>query len=290
MRTETRYVLEDSPEGRSLVVVGPWSKDAAAALARGEADGLVLNYARGFSGAGLDFLDDDLGIRRLDVLDRGITDLTPIARLGDSLEDLSVQAAPSAELDLAPLEQLHAIAAEWALIRSSLGTAQAIQNVITWQFDERDLHAFRDHVHLIALTIKEAPNLESLSGAGEIPGLRTLSILLAEQLRDISDVTALAPSLTKLRLQNCPAIRTIEDVASLTNLRFLGLNDCGDIPSFGPIGSLDNLETLHAWGSTRVADGDLSPLARLPHLTEVRMRDRRSYRPSVADLGLAPTT
>jgi len=53
------YVLEDAPEGRSLVVTGPWSDNAARALARGEADGLVLNYARGFYESTLDLLDGD---------------------------------------------------------------------------------------------------------------------------------------------------------------------------------------------------------------------------------------
>lgn len=158
------YVLEDSPEGRSLVVTGPWSVEAANALGRGEADGLVLNYARGFSGRCLEFLDGGLGVRRLDVLDRQITDLAPIERLADSLEDLSVQAAGDAELDLGALPRLRSVAGEWALIGNTLGAVDELQSVITWQFDEADLHAFRDHVGLRRLTIKEAPYLESLSG------------------------------------------------------------------------------------------------------------------------------
>jgi hypothetical protein len=76
------YVLEDSPEGRTLVVTGRWSNDAARALARGEADGLVLNYARGFCEGSLDLLDSGWPLRRLDVLDRSIVDLDPIGRLG----------------------------------------------------------------------------------------------------------------------------------------------------------------------------------------------------------------
>jgi len=44
------------------------------------------------------------------------------------------------------------------------------------------------------------------------------------------------------------------------------------------------LECRHAWGSTRVEDGDLSPLLRLSHLSEIRMRDRREYRPTLAEV------
>jgi hypothetical protein len=40
MTADAGYVLEDSPERRSLVVTGPWSAGATEALRLGEADGL----------------------------------------------------------------------------------------------------------------------------------------------------------------------------------------------------------------------------------------------------------
>jgi hypothetical protein len=279
-----KYALEDSPEGRWLVVTGPWMAETVDALRRGEADGLVLNYARGFTETSLEFLDGGWGLRRLDVLDRGITDLAPIERLADSLEDLSVQAAPPAELDLGALPYLRSVAGEWALIRSTLGEVNALESVITWVFDEADLHDFRDHVNLQRLTIKEAPYLESLSGAGGLPDLAVLGIVLARRLRDISDLTGLSSSLRELELQDCPALSVIGEVESLVNLRFLGVNDCGDIESLIPVASLEQLESFYAWGSTRIVDGDLSPLARLPQLKEVRMQNRREYKPPLADL------
>jgi hypothetical protein len=284
---EGAYVLEDTPEGRWLVATGPWVSEAADALRRGEADGLVLNYARGFKGGSLDFLTPDLPVRRLDVLDRTISDLGPIERVADSVEFLSVQAAPSAELDLGKLPRLQAVTAEWALLRDTLGAVEALESVVTWEFGEIDLHAFRDHVELRQLTIKDAPYLESLSGIGSVPGLAVLSIVLAPRLEDVSDVAELAESLRELKFEACPAITTLEDLEALVHLRVLGISDSGDIDSLAPIHSLKQLEVIYAWGSTRVVDGDLSPLTTLPRLNEVRMRDRRDYRPRVAELAAA---
>lgn len=278
------YFFEEEPEGRNLVVTGPWSDAAAQALARGEADGLVLNYARGFEGGDIEFLDQGLGVRRLDLLDRGIADLGPIRGLADSLEELSVQAADGAELDLAALPHLRAVAGEWALIRDTLGSVDELRSVITWRFGEVDLHAFRDHVGLERLTIKEAPYLETLSGIGDLPELALLEIVLARRLSDISDVAGFAESLREFKLETCPAISAVDDVEPLANLRFFGVSECGDIESFAPLSALLELEELYAWGSTRIVDGDLSPLAQLPNLREIRMRDRRGYRPRVADL------
>jgi internalin A len=100
-------------------------------------------------------------------------------------------------------------------------------------------------------------------------------------LRDISDLESLAGSLRDLEFEACPALDSLDEIGSLHNLQFFGFSDCGDVESLAPIAALRQLEELHAWGSTRVLDGDLSPLANLPRLRDVRMRSRRNYRPSV---------
>jgi len=284
MKPEAGYVLEDEPEGRTLVVTGAWSREAEELLARGDADGLVLNYARGFCEGNLEFLDSRCPVRRLNVLDRGITDLEPIGRLRDSLQALSVQAAPNAELDLGDLPDLRSVAGEWDLISGTLGRLDALQSVITWRFDEADLRAFRDHLGLTKLVVKEAPFLETLAGVEDLHRLTVLQVIVARELVDISAVTELGASLRELEFEGSPEISSLDGVEQLIGLTFLGIGDCGRIDSLGPVGALANLEALHAWGSTRIVDGDLSPLMRLSYLTDLRMRDRREYRPRLSDV------
>lgn len=279
----TSHVIEEGPQGRSLVVTGPWSKDAGQALARGEADGLVLNYARGFCEGSLDLLDGGWPLRRLSVLDRSIIDLDPIGRL-QALEELSIQAAGNAVLDLGTLAQLRSVSGEWALIGRTIGAVAELESVITWLFGDVDLHAFRDHVMLKTLTIKDAPHLASLSGVGDLCDLANLTIAGAPRLQEIDDVAGLAGSLRELKFEGCPRIDAIDDVGALVDLRFLEVSQCGDVGSLAPIESLTQLATLYAWGSTRILDGDLSPLTRLPRLKEVRMRNRRGYSPRVDQL------
>ena len=266
-----------------MVVTGPWSDCAARTLARGQADGLVLNYARGFCEGSLDLLDGGWPLRRLDLLDRSIVDLDPIGRLMD-LEELSVQAAADAVLDLGMLPGLRSVAGEWALIGATLGAVAELERVVTWMFDEIDLHAFRDHMALKTLTIKDARYLESLSGLGNLPDLAALAIVAAPRLHELDDVAELAASLRDLKFEECARIDALDVVEPLVGLRFLGISESGDIASLAPIASLTQLETFYAWGSTRILDGDLSPLTRLPLLKEIRMRNRRGYKPPVGDL------
>jgi len=278
-----KYILEDTSEGRALVVTGPWSKQTEDALVRGEADGLVLNYARGFCETNLEFLTPHWSVRRLDLLDRKIVDLEPVGRLGGSLEQLSVEADPRAKLDLRALPHLRSIAGKWGLIRPTLGGVEARQSVITWRFDEADLHAFRNHFALQRLTLKEAPHLESLSGLAALATMERLGVVLARRLHDISDVAGLT-SLRELEFEDCPSIAALDDVEQLVNLRLLSFSEGGDVASLGPVRGLDRLVEFYAWGSTRIVDLDLSPLPRLPRLKEIRMRDRHGYKPSVVDL------
>jgi hypothetical protein len=154
-------------------------------------------------------------------------------------------------------------------------------------FGDIDLHAFRDHVALKTLTVKDARYLESLSGLGNLPDLAALTIVGAPSLNEIDDVAELAASLRGLKFEECPRIDSIDVVEPLVGLRFLGISESGDIASLAPLASLTQLETFYAWGSTRILDGDLTPLTRLPRLTEIRMRTRRGYKPQVGDLAAA---
>ena len=70
------FTIEDLPEGRTLVVTGPWTAGAVTALGRDDVDGVWLNYTRGFSEPDLAFLES-WPIRRLNVLDPNLTDLEP---------------------------------------------------------------------------------------------------------------------------------------------------------------------------------------------------------------------
>jgi internalin A len=282
---DTGYLLEDTPDGPSLVVTGRWTDAAGRLLARGEVDGLVLNAARGFQEGDLEMLEAGWPLRRLSVLDRSLVDLTPLSRL-DGLEMLSIEASPAAELDLSPHAELKSIGGPWNLIRRSVAALTNVEDVSTWAFDESDLRAFRDCAALTVLTLKDAPLLESLSGIEALSWLQRLKIAGAARLKDIEPLGDVA-RLQELELEDCPGIDAIDELRELRELRFLGISDCGDIASLAPLAGLTRLTVLHAWGSTRILDGDLQPLADLRSLREVRMRDRRGYRPAVRSLAAA---
>lgn len=72
--------------------------------------------------------------------------------------------------------------------------------------------------------------------------------------------------------------------AGCVGLTRLNLSDDGDLASLAPLVAMDRLEVLRLFGTTKNLDGDLTPLTRLPRLRDLRMRSRRGYEPSLAEV------
>ncbi|MGM9473478.1 hypothetical protein ACS5PJ_15925 [Pseudarthrobacter sp. YS3] len=280
------FVIHDDEHGKTLDVVGDWTPQAADVLARGEADGLILNYARGFRERSLDFLRD-WPVRRLTILLRTITDLEPIYRLAGTLEQLSLATSEKTALDLTRLPRLRHLSCEnWTQIEHTIPSCTSLDYLYTGSYTPRDLLPLAYNRSLTTIRMKDRPRLESLNGVDAFASLVELGIFGAPLLEDLIDLgSASAPkTLRTLELEMCRGISSLDAVRHLTGLTYLDIGDCGDIASFGPLANLGNLKELYAYGTTRVMDGDLSPLTGLTELTDLRLQSRRDYKPSVKSL------
>jgi hypothetical protein len=283
--TSSGFVIEDTVDGRDLVVTGDWSVAAGTALLNGAADGLVLNYARGYRERSLDFLQDAWPVRRLSILARTIKDLSPLYMLANTLEAINVDTSPQAVLDLRKLPLLVSLGADWRQVRESIGVAVNLRRLFLMRYREPDLRDLGEHNSLESLVMKEHPQLASLNGIDQFPALTELGIFGAGGLRDISNLAdaVTGSRLQKLQLQACPVER-LDAVAEVNALQFLNVSECGDIQSLHPLSALRELRYLLLYGTTRVLDGDLTPLTLLPRLKELRIKSRREYRPSVREV------
>ena len=284
-RRAANFDLVASEHGTDLVVTGDWSPATAKALSRGKADGLILNYARGYRERNLEFLQD-WPLRRIRILAGTITDLAPVYRMAATLESISVITAPRAPLNLARLPKLTHLGAEWEQVESSIEAGVGLRDLYLGSYNPRDLTPLAQSRQLRSISMKDRPYIESLAGIDAFPLLEKLGIYLARGLSDLSDLaSASAPRhLRELQLESDRGITRLDEIGTATNLEFLNISDLRDIESLAPLGNLKLLDTLYAYETTRVADGDLTPLMRLPSLKDLRMMNRRSYSPSVGEV------
>lgn len=247
------------------------------------ADGLVVNYARGFVGSDIDFVRD-LPLRRLDILDRGITDLTPVHDLGSTLEEFRVQAAPGSHIDLTLLPRLRVLACAWEQVRDTIASTDRLEDLFLSPYREQDLSALSHLTSLRSLRMKQRPGVRSLDGIETMPWLAHLGIYGAP----VEDTTALArlssPVLTRLDLPSCRRLTSLADLSGLIGLRMLDVSESGTLASLTPITAMTHLETLYLYGSTTIDDGDLTPLLTMRRMDDLRMMNRRHYRPTVAQV------
>jgi hypothetical protein len=279
------FHVEQTPVGATLVATGKWGVDAEGVIESGGVDGLDLNYAKGFKDTDLAFIRD-WPIRRLTILARTVKDLTPIYRLSGTLEVLSVQSAPTATIDLARLPRLESLSATWIQVSSSIGERPGLKDLYLGSYSEPDLGPLRWQSGLLRLRLKDRPRLQTLNGIDSLMSLEHLGIYGAP----LSDITGLGElqgrQLHELHLESCP-LQDLEPVSRPIGLRLLNASECGDVPSVRPLARLQKLEVLWLFGTTRILDDDLGPIRALPQLRELRMKSRKSYRPSVEKIQAA---
>lgn len=275
-------VVSDRGDAVEMVVTGAWTAEAATVVQAGEVDRLVLNYALGFDEPSLKFLDG-LPIRELVIIDRRLSDLEPIHSLGATLRVLSVTTNPALTIDLSELPLLRSVSAAWPQIDESIAASSELRVANLRGYAPADLRPLAPLRQLVELVMKDRPRVKTLAGLSGIPDLRRLGIYLAKDLADIEDLNGHF-LIEELALEACRKITRLDAVAACTALRKLNLSECGDLESLGPLRALTNLENLSLYGSTRIADGDLTPIAVLPRLRHLRMQSRRSYRPTVEEV------
>jgi hypothetical protein len=286
------YVVVPTADGHvDFDLQTAWTPEILRAFVDSGADGLIANYARGFIDHDLEFIRS-LHLRRLDVLARTITDLSPVYDLAQTLEQLRVQAGTRTRIDLAELPNLRGLSCSWSQVADTIHEAAAIDDLYLGSYDPIDLTPLAHLTSLRSLRMKDRPAIRSLDGVESLPWLAHLGIYLAP-LEDTGALARLAsPVLTELRFGSCKRLGSLSNLRGLIGLRLLEVSNAGAIESLGPIAGAQQLAVLYLYESTNIADGDLSSLLGLRQLRDLRMMNRRHYAPSVqevkARLGLAP--
>jgi hypothetical protein len=88
-----------------------------------------------------------------------------------------MEVAPGAEIDLAGLEQLELLAANWSEIEPHLSDSRKLRHMVVGRHSEPDLRPLRDASSLESLVLLERPKIESLVGVEELGSLAQLRVL-----------------------------------------------------------------------------------------------------------------
>jgi hypothetical protein len=266
---------------RWLSYRGEWCATFERRLARGDLDGVA---GRTREPDGLAYLERFPGLRFVSLIAEDAAALAPVAAL-ERLESLHVGIVrPSkSPVPFPQFSHLRKLVTEGSPALSGLLANASIVELLIERPPTSDLRFLAGLPELESLTLGSSRRMTSLAGIEQLVKLRELELNSLTALESLEGVQLL-PDLVRLEVEACKRVSDLAPVGGCVGLTSLGLMNCGEIASLAPLVSLRRLEKFFAWESTRVMDGDLSPLLALPELGVVAMQSRREYRPSVAEV------
>jgi Leucine-rich repeat (LRR) protein len=279
------FQVEDGEVGKKLVLTGHWNSSVADFMLSQNVRSLELNYAKGWSDGPVSFLSDVPWLEGLDLVSEWHLDIAVVCSLVH-LRYLNINQAWSGHMDFASLQKL-----EHCFLECGKGTETILKcanlrylHLLSYKPRVGDDFGELRTLEVLKLNNSALVSLPRLKSRG----IRTLWLDLCPRFNELGSICQCA-TLSELHLSACKKISKIDELVCLTHLRKLGLSDNGEIASLKPLEQLTTLERVTFCGSTRIADGDLSPLFKLPRLKEVLFDPRRHYshRPEDFDAAFA---
>ncbi len=268
------YTIEEGRWGKILVARSGWDNRFFETISSQDIRELELNYAKGFVGKDLSFLQHLPFLRVLLLTHRTIEDISPIHHLRNLIV-LEVNTYCRTQIDFSRFTLLEECVLEWRPKATSLFNCTMLRKLFLNSYTGKSTDSFAALVNLEYLGLANA-SVVDLKGLSTLRALRFLGLYNPKKLESLIGIEPLS-SLEHLEVNGCKRMRSIEPVAELTQLKNLHFCDDGHIESLRPIANLNKLEEVLFYGSTNILDGDLSPLIDLPHLRKVSFEERLHY-------------
>ena len=243
-------------------------------MEKNEIKELSLNSWDGFEGHSVKFLEPLTFLEGIVLLVRNIEDLKVILKL-DQLKAIYNSGNDTIGIDYSVLKNLVRLSVNWHEGIKSILDCRGLEVLRLSGYKGKTFESFSNLVNLRSLDIT-ARSIETMSGISMLTSLSKLSMSYMTKLASLDDIDSLR-GLRWLHIQSSSKISDIRPLSELVDLEVLAFDGCGDVQSLAPIANLKNLRYVSFFGTTKIVDGDLTPLLGLPLLRDVMFEDRRNY-------------
>lgn len=275
-----KYKIVYGNYGARMILKSPWVKEMAKKTKKVKE--LELNHVNGWKGDNLSFLQQIPQLVVFEIIDFRIRDVSGIHYL-NKLKVLDVNTYCNTEIDFSHFPRLEDVSLEWRKVRGFF-ECKNLKRIFVNHYSGDNLEEYSNFSRLEHLSLK-SPRIESIGKINALENLTQLLLGNATKLTSLEGIEKLE-NLKTLEIMTCKKIFGIEPVQKLKNLEKLFICNCGDIKSLKPLVGLDNLREVHFYESTKILDGDLTPLKQLPKLKKTSFQERRYYNLGWSDFGM----
>ncbi len=268
------FTVKEGNYGPRLVLQSFWSIEVADFITSNGIRELELNRTLGWKDKDLSFLSSLPPLDAVAIIDWVIEDISPIHNL-HQLKGLQLSTEDKTELDFRQFPNLERCGLGWRRKAESLFRCTSLKWLFLHRYTGRNIAPFANLINLEYLNISVAP-IGNLEGLEPLQKLRFLGMHYLTKLISLRGIEHLK-NLEDLEITHCKKIRSVKEIKNLINLRVLDLGDNGVIDTISPLQFLKKLERVHFYGSTKIEDGDLTPLTMLKNLKKVSFQERKHY-------------
>ena len=274
------FRVEKGIYGRKLVMISAWNPATAEYMRQNGLKELEVNRFRdGEYGiksdpkADLSFLKDLLFLEALNVPEPDVEDDTDVGGLVN-LRVLSLTYSKNS-FDFSNFKRLERCSINWRSQTKNLSGSKSLTDLSIWGYSNKSSSELGSLIALKKLGIYGG----SLSELNSFQYLASLESLQLDRLKNLTSLHGIEklPKLKKLEITHCKRIENIDILAKLPNLEFLNLSNMGDIESLKVLARLNKLRALHFYERTKILDGDLEFLLKMPKLKDARFQSRKHY-------------
>ena len=276
--TNSSYFLTDAEDGfgHCLVLKTSWSAELIDVIRNRDISVLRLTEAMGWNDIEVSFLNDlnDVGLRGVEIYSWDVKDISPLQCMTD-LEYLGLQCDFNKAPDFSEFKKLRFCKLNWRPKAKTIFSCTNLESLNISSYPEDNLKPLENNVNLKSLQIISR-KLTSLSGINALKNLNELILSDCSKLNSIDDIEK-SENISVLYFNSCKKIDDISVLSKVHNIKKLVLDNCGDIDSLKPLVQCKKLETISFTGDTRIKDGDLSPLLKLPKLKNIFFNNKKNY-------------
>jgi len=260
---------------KCMVLKGPWKDSYAEDFQRHKLAGIRLSRSAGWDAEDLDFLSKLPDLRSVEIYNSDVKNISDLWQL-DRLEMLSLLCNFSRANDFASFQNLKECSMTWRQTAKSIYQCSNLERLSIFGYREPSLEPIECLTKLSTLALTSR-TLTSLSGIHHLKSLATLDAYSCTKLQSIDELKNCRETLLTIVLDSCKQFRSLNPLRVLEKLRHLSINNCGALDSILPLENCKDLSLLRFWGDTKLADGDLSFLTKLPNLKTLAFTPRRHY-------------
>jgi len=281
-QAESYWIVEDDEGyGNALCLKTSWTNQYLDLIAKHRIKIIRLNDRIGWVDSDISFLLRVPGICGVDIISERVTDISPVFEL-KGLKTLSLYCKANVAGDFRELRNLESLSLDWRNVYRSAFELNGLRRLNVLHYPDADLSNLNRNVHLRTLKLS-SNRLESLSGIERFPKIKQLDLFRCRRLTSLKAIKSVRLIRT-LTIDQCPGVGDLSPLSCLGGLRTLEIENCREIRSLKPLLKCKELRRLQIAGNTTVLDGNLGPLAKLPHLKEVLLAKRKHYSHSDEEL------